>query len=208
VRSASYNLASIFTYTYISFSQVQKAADRLAWHYSKAALVPKIEPGHIPTPQIIAVLTSSAFDESLLEIALAKLGLTALLLSVNNSVAAVAHLIKLTKATHLVYGTKFVAEANEAQEILKAEGYELGIVPDKRFPLWGPEGVENATIKAFPAALTPEQETDRPGVILHSSGSVCSYSRSVILPCSLVNFLCRLDSRNPYSLPIMVSSPT
>ncbi|KAK7690571.1 hypothetical protein QCA50_005669 [Cerrena zonata] len=133
--------------------------------------MPQVSPGEIPPVRIIAVLTSSAIDESLLEMALAKIGLTALLLSVNNSVPAVAHLIKLTKSTHLVYGTKFVKEAKEAQQILTSEGYELGIVPDKRFPLWGPEGVAASQIKPYPAVLTPEQEVDRPAVILHSSGS-------------------------------------
>lgn len=134
--------------------------------------MPKVSPGEIPPVRIIAVLTSSAIDESLLEMALAKVGLTALLLSVNNSVPAVAHLIKLTKSTHLVYGSKFHNEAKEAQHILASEGYEIDILPDTRFPLWGPEGVAASQIKPYPPVLTPEQETDRPAVILHSSGSV------------------------------------
>lgn len=146
--------------------------DRLAWHYSSLGIVPSVAAGELPPVRVIAVLTSSAIDETLLEIALAKLGLTALLLSVNNSVAAVAHLIKLTNASHLIFGDKFVEEGKEAQEILKAQGYDVGLVPDQRFPLWGPDGVDKSQVKPFIAVLTPEQESSRPGVILHSSGSV------------------------------------
>lgn len=99
-------------------------------------------------------------------------GLAALLLSVNNSVSAVAHLCKLTNSTHLIYSEKFTKEAHEAQAILKSQDYHLGLVPDKRFPLWGESGVESAKVEPLAPILTPEQETDRPAVILHSSGSV------------------------------------
>lgn len=127
------------------------------------------------------MLTSTAIDESLLEIALAKLGLSPLLLSVNNSVPAVAHLCKLTESTHLIYGSRFPAEAKEAQRILAEQGYRLEIVPDMRFPLWGSEGIEKAKIDPFPPVLQPKDEKDRVAVILHSSGSVRTIKNS---PCS------------------------
>ncbi|KAJ6624936.1 L-aminoadipate-semialdehyde dehydrogenase [Mycena sp. CBHHK59/15] len=155
----------------LTFSQVQQAVDRLAWHYSGLGLQPQVQPGEVPPSRVIAIYTTSAIDESFLEMALAKLGLAALLLSVNNSVPAVAHLCKLTDSTHLIYSEKFAKEAKEAQDILKSQDYDLQLVSDKRFPLWGPDGVEASHIKPFPAVLTPEQETFRPAVILHSSGS-------------------------------------
>ncbi|KAJ7918788.1 L-aminoadipate-semialdehyde dehydrogenase [Mycena leptocephala] len=148
----------------LTYSQVQKAVDRLAWHYLALGLTPKAQPGELPPTRIIAVFTTSAIDESFLELALAKLGLAALLLSVNNSVSAVAHLCKLTNSTHLIYSEKFTKEAHEAQAILK-------VGSDKRFPLWGESGVESAKVEPLAPILTPEQETDRPAVILHSSGS-------------------------------------
>ncbi|KAJ7355604.1 L-aminoadipate-semialdehyde dehydrogenase [Mycena albidolilacea] len=155
----------------LTYSQVQKAVDRLAWHYSALGLTPRVQPGELPPPRVIAVFTTSAIDESFLELALAKLGLAALLLSVNNSVPAVAHLCRLTNSTHLIYSEKFTKEAQEAQAILKSQDYDLTLVPDKRFPLWGEGGVDSAKFNPFPAILTPEQEKDRPAVILHSSGS-------------------------------------
>jgi long-subunit acyl-CoA synthetase (AMP-forming) len=119
----------------------------------------------------IAVFTSTAIDESLLEIALSKLGLAPLLLSVNNSVPAVAHLCKLTKASHLIYGSKYFSEAKGVQTLLIEQGYQLEIVPEMRFPLWGPDGIQAAEIFPFPALLTPKEEVERISVILHSSGS-------------------------------------
>jgi hypothetical protein len=162
---------STFTFFCFSIAQTQRAVDRLAWHYASEALEIKSKDAPV---QVIAVLTSTAIDETLLEIALTKLGLTGLLLSVNNSVPAIAHLCKLTAATHLIYGDKFVQAAADAQKLLSAEGYQLGLVPDKRFPLWGPGGVDEEVnkIKKYPVLLTPEEEMMRPAVILHSSGSV------------------------------------
>ncbi|KAG7093526.1 putative NRPS-like protein biosynthetic cluster, variant 2 [Marasmius oreades] len=157
----------------ISYSDLLRAVDRLAWHYSFLGLGVQLSSREstIPPPQTIACLVTSAIDETLLEFALCKLGLTPLLLSVNNSVPAVAHLCKLTKSAHLIFSPKFTEEAKEVQSSLATEGYELEIIEDKRFPLWGPEGIASATVKAFQAPLTPEQEANRPAVVLHSSGS-------------------------------------
>jgi len=130
-----------------------------------------ILPPELPQ-RVIAVLTSTAIDETLLEIALSKLGLAPLLLSVNNSVPAVAHLCKITKASHLVYGSKFLAEAQEAQQLLKDEGYKLEIVAERRLPLWGPDGIDATKNQSFTALLAPKDEAERVAVILHSSGSV------------------------------------
>ncbi len=153
---------------FCSYSQIARAVDRLAKHYSDLATTIN----RTGTPeQVISVLISTAIDESLLEIALAKLGLTPLLLSVNNSAAAVAHLIKQTKSTHLLYGPKFADTAGEVAKQLASEGIEVEIVPEKRFPLWGKGGVDESMIEKVIPRLAPEQEARRTCVILHSSGS-------------------------------------
>ena len=153
------------------YSDLAKSVDRLAAYYSSLDLPLPCPANEVPPEQVIAVLTSTAVDESLLEMALAKLGLCALLLSINNSVAAVAHLCKQTKATHLIYGTKYEAAAREAQALLKDEGIDVGLVAEKRFPLWGKGGIRDSKTPSVPARLTPEQEAKRTCVILHSSGS-------------------------------------
>ena len=171
---------------------MQRAVDRLAAYYASLGLQPEVDEGEEPPERVIAVLVSTAVDESLLEIALAKLGLTSLLLSVNNSAEAVAHLCAETSATHLIHGPKYASVAAEAARILDASpssnsqaatdgpngctsenrpSSRLQLVEDKRFPLWGPGGVRSAKICAFPPRLSPEQESRRTCVILHSSGS-------------------------------------
>ncbi|KAK8847380.1 hypothetical protein IAR55_005238 [Kwoniella newhampshirensis] len=155
----------------LTFSDIGRAVDRLASHYAALGIQPAVPQGEIPPERIIAVLTSTAIDEALLEIALAKLGLASLLLSVNNSTAAVAHLAKTTKAAYLIYGSKFEKVAHDAQSVLKQEGVELAIIPETRYPLWGPGGVRDAKIPVFPPRLPPQQEAKRTCVVLHSSGS-------------------------------------
>lgn len=117
------------------------------------------------------MLTSSSVEETLLELALAKLGLTALLLSVNNSAAAVAHLCKQTEASHLIYGSAFEKIALEAKAQLGSEDVQLEVSLEKRFPLWGKGGVRDSEIEPYPARLAAAEESKRTLVILHSSGS-------------------------------------
>jgi acyl-coenzyme A synthetase/AMP-(fatty) acid ligase len=152
-----------------SYLDILHAVNRLCNHYTSLNLsIPRTV---TPPEQVIAVLTSTAIDESILEIALAKLGLTSLLLSINNSVPAIAHLCKQTRATHLIYGVKYRQHAEDARASLKAEGIDLQIVPETRFPLWGKGGVRDVPIPQFKAVLSPEEESTRTCVILHSSGS-------------------------------------
>lgn len=121
---------------------------------------------------------STAVDESLLEIALARIGLTALLLSTNNSATAVAHLSRQTSSSHIIYDDKHAATALEAIDILATgkdgkEPIKIEGVKDKRFPLWGAGGVDSPKwedISAGPV-VSYEDEGKRNGVVLHSSGS-------------------------------------
>ncbi|MCT6568434.1 hypothetical protein N4308_14555, partial [Staphylococcus aureus] len=76
-----------------------------------------------------------------------------------------------TRASHLIYGPKYIETAHDAQHLLAQEGIRLNITEDKRFPLWGKGGVREDTIEPFPARLAPDVESKRTCVILHSSGS-------------------------------------
>jgi acyl-CoA synthetase (AMP-forming)/AMP-acid ligase II len=166
------------------YAQLARAVDRVAHHNAALGLVaPRVSPDTpasalLPVP-VVAVLVSSAIDETVLEIALAKAGLAALLLSVNNSAAAVAHLCRRTTASRLIYGPKYAGVAEEARKICAEDGGAvLELVAEKRFPLWGEGGVDDAKIEPFEPVYTPQQERERPAVILHSSGSVRCFGRS------------------------------
>ncbi|EMD32274.1 hypothetical protein CERSUDRAFT_162022 [Gelatoporia subvermispora B] len=157
----------------LTYSDILRSIDRLCAHYAATGMLLDGTESDIPPAQTVAVLTSGVIDLILLELALVKLGLSPLLLSTNNSVPAIAHLCKATNTTHLVYGSKFSAEAAEAQKTLADQGYDLGIVEEMQFPLWGPNGPRDidAQVCPYPPRLSPEQEQDRAVVILHSSGS-------------------------------------
>ncbi|WVQ76625.1 hypothetical protein IAR50_006298 [Cryptococcus sp. DSM 104548] len=155
----------------LTYSDFSKAVDRLAAHYASLEIQPPAGTNDVPPERIVAVLTTSSVNETLLEIALAKLGLAGLLLSTNNSTAAIAHLCKITQCEIIIYEDKFESEAIEAKALLQKEGIEIRLVPETRFPLWGPNGAREANIPAYPACLTPEQEAQRTVAILHSSGS-------------------------------------
>ncbi|KZT08463.1 uncharacterized protein LAESUDRAFT_735996 [Laetiporus sulphureus 93-53] len=175
VTTSLTELVAIRARTSSSYLQVQCAVNRLCAHYATVGLLPPLGENGLPPPRTIAVLTSTVIDESLLEIALAKLGLSPLLFSVNNSVPAITH------STHLIYGSKFVNKAHEARKILVGQGHNVKIVPDKRFPLWGPHGAERASIKSFSAVLQARDEQDRVAVILRSSGSVRCFTHLVMI---------------------------
>lgn len=45
------------------------------------------------------------------------------------------------------------------------------VIPETRYPLWGPEGVRESKVAPHSPRLTPQQESKRTCVVLHSSGS-------------------------------------
>ena len=168
-------LRLISAYFRVSYKQIARAVDRLAAFYLPLVRTPS-EPStssSSPPEQVIAVLVSTAIDETLLQIALSKLGIVPFLLSINNSSSAVSHLVKVTNATHLIYSRKFLDTATIAQDELFSQGISVELVEDRRFPLWGPGGIDDIKIAKVPARFTPDVEAPRTGVILHSSGSVC-----------------------------------
>jgi acyl-CoA synthetase (AMP-forming)/AMP-acid ligase II len=159
---------------FFSYAQFDRAVDRLAAFYLPLVRT-QSDPStssSSPPEQVIAVLVSTAIDETLLQIALSKLGLVPFLLSVNNSPAAVAHLVQVTNATHLIHSRKFLETATISKDELSSRGITIEILEDQRFPLWGPGGIDDVKIAKFSPRFTPDVEASRTGVILHSSGSV------------------------------------
>lgn len=95
-------------------------------------------------------------------------GHTLLFCSVNNSVAAIAHLLKATTALYMIVHPNYLPRAEEAIEQITQEG---GNPP--RIILQAQRQVWRSTepVEPFPRALTPEQEGPLPVFIVHSSGS-------------------------------------
>nr|ODN89401.1 hypothetical protein L203_02111 [Cryptococcus depauperatus CBS 7841] len=69
------------------YSDIARGVNRLVAHYAALQIQPMMAAGEISPERIFVVLTSAAIDETLLEVALVKLGLASLLLSVNKKQA-------------------------------------------------------------------------------------------------------------------------
>lgn len=148
----------------LTYRDVASAVDLLAWHYQKNNQIRNTD---VDKTEVVAVLTEPGIWSFLTELALIKAGYTPLLLSTNNSVPAIAHLINATGAKTVLHCDKYADVMAEAVETVKREhGVELKVVEqfvfDPNIKLESPP---------FEPSFTPEQEENRPAVILHSSGS-------------------------------------
>lgn len=110
------------------------------------------------------------------EFAMHRLGQAALLISPNNPASAVAGLLKATNTHVIIAGEKLYDTASEAVELLTSEGYDIKLLPEQVFPLFGPDGIASVKVQPYPLRLRYEQETLRTCITLHSSGSASSFS--------------------------------
>jgi acyl-coenzyme A synthetase/AMP-(fatty) acid ligase len=180
----------------LTYAQMRKAIERLAWHYTmpqNGGLRLELgQDGEPPPVTTIGLFFHSSLNLTFTEFAMHRLGLASLLVSPNNSATAVAGLLKATGAHTLIVGARLADTANDAVNLLKGEGYKLEVLPEKVFPLWGDNGVDAVNLNPYPSLLAPEQETERPCIILHSSGSVCFALDIDALPDQDLGFLGRL----------------
>jgi acyl-coenzyme A synthetase/AMP-(fatty) acid ligase len=103
------------------------------------------------------------------ELTESSIGHTTLFLSTNNSVPALTHLLKATGTTTLVVHPSLASNGRAAIDDLAQaapdQACRLVDIADKA--LW--DTVD--PVKAYPRALTPEEEGPLPVFIVHSSGS-------------------------------------
>jgi acyl-CoA synthetase (AMP-forming)/AMP-acid ligase II len=152
-------------YTVITYRQFSLAADRLAQQYEQTPLNPE----HLQ-PRVVGVISQTGLPFALLEIALLSLGLTALLLSPNNSVAALAHLLTITGSQHLLYHERYARQAEETRLLFEQQGKPpLCIVQE--IPLILDAATDWSTFKPRPRIMSYDDESKRMAVIMHSSGS-------------------------------------
>ena len=129
---------------------------------------------HEPCRQI-GVLSDSGFDLFVTQMALIRLGYGVVLISPNNSVPAVVHLLKATGSTTLVFGSEKANEANQARDLLLQEhggdvqAHELcpieqAISLNQLPPL-------KTGKDPFRSEVPYEQQAQEPSFTLHSSGS-------------------------------------
>ncbi|KAJ1027211.1 hypothetical protein NDA18_003225 [Ustilago nuda] len=126
----------------------------------------------------IGVFSDSSFDLSVTEMALIRLGYGVVLISPNNSVPAVVHLLRSTNLTVLVYGKGKKGAAKHVCQLLQAEmeGMKEDVV------LVEVNRVEEANAShqlpaptkerdPYQSEVPYEQQVQEPSFTLHSSGS-------------------------------------
>jgi acyl-coenzyme A synthetase/AMP-(fatty) acid ligase len=159
----------------LNYAQLKKATERLAWHYN-ALRLPEGASEELPTPgktnETVGIFFRSSLNLTMTEFALHRLGKAALLISPNNPGSAVAGLLKATDTHVIIAGEKLYDTAVEAVEILKADGYQIELLQEQVFPLFGPNGIAATKVAPYPLRLRYSHETMRTCITLHSSGSV------------------------------------
>ncbi|CBQ72055.1 related to alpha-aminoadipate reductase [Sporisorium reilianum SRZ2] len=129
---------------------------------------------HQPCRQV-GVLSDSGFDLFVTQMALIRLGYGVVLISPNNSVPAVVHLLKATSSVTLLFNSDKASEANQARELLLQEhDGKLDIVQlcpiqeaiklDQLPPL-------STESDPFQCEVPYSQQAKEPSFTLHSSGS-------------------------------------
>ncbi|SPC67123.1 related to alpha-aminoadipate reductase [Ustilago sp. UG-2017b] len=126
----------------------------------------------------IGVFSDSSFDLSVTEMALIRLGYGVVLISPNNSVPAVVHLLKSANSTVLVYGKGKEGAAKQACQLLQAEmegmKEDVVLVEVNRVE----EAIASHQLPAptkerdpYQSEVPYEQQAQEPSFTLHSSGS-------------------------------------
>lgn len=126
----------------------------------------------------IGVFSDSNFDFLVTQMALIRLGYGVVLISPNNSVPAVVHLLKSTDSTTLVYGRGKEEEAKQAHELLETElkGKEENAKLVEMFQIEQAIAMDQLPEPAkgrdpYQSEVPYAQQAQEPSFTLHSSGS-------------------------------------
>ncbi|KII84539.1 hypothetical protein PLICRDRAFT_117812 [Plicaturopsis crispa FD-325 SS-3] len=155
----------------LSYTQLRQAIYRLAWHYDGLGLRLKDGGEGEVGERVVGIFAQSSLTLTFTEFALHRLGCTALLISPNNSASAVAALLKATGAHTLIVGGQPSADVGgqPSADVGGQPSADMGDAGKGRMWDAGEEGL--AEVPPYPSLLTPEEEHERPAIILHSSGS-------------------------------------
>ncbi len=126
----------------------------------------------------ISLFTESSFDHLVTQMALMRLGYGVVLISPNNSVPAVVHLVKATASQTLVFGPNKAAEADKVKAELKQSQHDsladldlIGLFSVEQMIAAGRLPPATNQKDPFRSDVSYEQEAQHPSLTMHSSGS-------------------------------------
>ncbi|KAG8879407.1 hypothetical protein FRB97_001634 [Tulasnella sp. 331] len=155
-------------FTRYTFGQINTAASLLAHHY--AAFLPVRAVGDLKTEYTIGLLAPSGLDYVITEHALMRMGYCVLLISVNNSPAAIAHLLQITKSSHIITHASYAEKATKAVA-LQPPNVTVPIIHQANPEIYSPETRAINPNVVWQPRLSWMEEADLPALIIHSSGS-------------------------------------
>lgn len=160
---------STFAYDEYTFGQVDGLVNELAASY--AAKLPPKQPG-VPT-RVIGLYAPSGFDYALNSLALYRLGHSVIMLSTNNSTAALAHLIKITSISTLLHSSDKANSVESLKPLLQQQ--RLSSVELQQWTTVSEAAQRSlaATMQPsqYTSALSHEEEKGELAFSIHSSGS-------------------------------------
>ncbi|KZO94102.1 acetyl-CoA synthetase-like protein [Calocera viscosa TUFC12733] len=193
------------SYTKYTYHDLQSAAALLANYYNDHGILSPRATGDTKTRLTVALLSHSGWSYAIQELALIKMGYCVLFISVNNSAAAISHLLEATGSTHIITHQTFIPVVEEALSKYPPK-QPVKLLPQVGDELYNADarlqgGKTGKTTWRLP--LTPEEEENLPAFIVHSSGST-GFPKPIVLShiASVRNFSQHFGLRGFTTLPL------
>lgn len=170
------------SYTYL---ELETATNLLA-HHLATVIPPRAKDD--TSSLTCALLAPSGYDYAVHEMSLVRIGYAVLLVSPNNSPAAIAHLCKSTKASFLFTAPAYLEAAKEAlalatehdlappafdsdKAVAPATQQAFEVLDLAPSAVYSDKAIAASTVEPYPVALAPADEGALTAFIVHSSGS-------------------------------------
>ncbi|KAG9316268.1 hypothetical protein JVU11DRAFT_2297 [Chiua virens] len=158
---------------YIKYTtaELDAAASLLANHLRDTGALPGRAKGDATSRLTIGLLGVSNIDYVVTEMTLYRMGYCVLFLSPNNSPPAIAHLLTVTNASHIIVQDSLLSPATAALSHL-ADPSSVSIIHQPPSDVFGPNArVSHPDKTHWDPPLSPDVEFLLPITIIHSSGS-------------------------------------
>ncbi|KAG8213592.1 L-aminoadipate-semialdehyde dehydrogenase [Butyriboletus roseoflavus] len=160
-----------FNYTKYTTTELDAAASLLANHLRDTGALPGRAKGDATSRLTVGLLGVSNIDYVVTELALYRMGYCVLFLSPNNSPPAIAHLLTVTNASHIIVQDAMHSSATAALAHLP-DPSSVSIIHQPSSEVFSPDARATHPDKThWDPPLSPDVEFLLPVTIIHSSGS-------------------------------------